>query len=253
MIAYRARGASTKDLIRARIAIGGYTGHAHLYDLPVSIGGRSATYLDAGMATNGEYLMTRHGVLFIVLGEAPSKGKCHPGSCKSPPPGPWIAPAYVVKALGGVPSVGPRDLANPTAAMKPNGAATISRMTRDLNRPLREAWIVEAVRTPIGRYGGALAERPARRPGRRGPARPRRPRRLDPALIEDVILGCANQAGEDNRNVARMALLLAGFPVEVGGLTVNRLCGSGSRRSTPPPMRSPSATATCSSPAASSR
>ena len=50
---------------------------------------------------------------------------------------------------------------------------------------------------------------------------------IDPALIEDVILGCANQAGEDNRDVARMALLLAGLPVEVGGLTVNRLCGSG--------------------------
>ena len=50
---------------------------------------------------------------------------------------------------------------------------------------------------------------------------------LDPAQVEDVILGCANQAGEDNRDVARMAVLLAGFPVEVGGLTVNRLCGSG--------------------------
>ena len=50
---------------------------------------------------------------------------------------------------------------------------------------------------------------------------------VDPALVEDVILGCANQAGEDNRDVARMALLLADFPVEVGGLTVNRLCGSG--------------------------
>jgi acetyl-CoA acetyltransferase len=50
---------------------------------------------------------------------------------------------------------------------------------------------------------------------------------LDPALIEDVILGCANGAGEDNRNVARMAVLLAGLPVTVGGLTVNRLCGSG--------------------------
>jgi 3-oxoadipyl-CoA thiolase len=100
-------------------------------------------------------------------------------------------------------------------------------MTRDLHRPLREAWIVEAVRTPIGRYGGALA---GVRPDdlaalviravvdRSG---------IDPALIEDVILGCANQAGEDNRNVARMALLLAGLPIEVGGLTVNRLCGSG--------------------------
>jgi 3-oxoadipyl-CoA thiolase len=100
-------------------------------------------------------------------------------------------------------------------------------MSRDQHRPLREAWIVEAVRTPIGRYGGALATvRPddlaavvlralVDRAG------------LDPALVEDVILGCANQAGEDNRDVARMALLLAGFPVEVGGLTVNRLCGSG--------------------------
>ncbi len=100
-------------------------------------------------------------------------------------------------------------------------------MTRDPHRPLREAWIVEAVRTPIGRYGGALASiRPddlaavtlravVDRAG------------VDPGLIEDVILGCANQAGEDNRDVARMALLLAGFPVEVGGLTVNRLCGSG--------------------------
>jgi 3-oxoadipyl-CoA thiolase len=100
-------------------------------------------------------------------------------------------------------------------------------MTRDLHRALREAWIIEAVRTPIGRYGGALA---GVRPDdlaalviravvdRSG---------IDPSLIEDVILGCANQAGEDNRNVARMALLLAGLPVEVGGLTVNRLCGSG--------------------------
>ncbi len=100
-------------------------------------------------------------------------------------------------------------------------------MTRDLRRPLREAWIVDAVRTPIGRYGGALAGvRPddlaalvlralVERTG------------LDPAVVEDVILGCANQAGEDNRNVARMALLLAGYPVEVAGLTVNRLCGSG--------------------------
>jgi len=100
-------------------------------------------------------------------------------------------------------------------------------MARDLYRPLREAWIVDAVRTPIGRYGGALASvRPddlaaiviravVDRTG------------IDPALIEDVVLGCANQAGEDNRNVARMAALLAGLPVEVAGQTVNRLCGSG--------------------------
>ncbi len=100
-------------------------------------------------------------------------------------------------------------------------------MGRDLHRPIREAWIVDAVRTPIGRYGGALADvRPddlaalviravIERSG------------IDPALVEDVILGCANQAGEDNRNVARMAVLLAGLPVEVAGQTVNRLCGSG--------------------------
>src|SRR6185503_9766117 len=100
-------------------------------------------------------------------------------------------------------------------------------MARDPGRPVREAWIVEAVRTPVGRYGGALASvRPddlaalALRAvvDRAG---------LDAGVVEDVILGCANQAGEDNRNVARMALLLAGFPVEVGGQTVNRLCGSG--------------------------
>jgi 3-oxoadipyl-CoA thiolase len=100
-------------------------------------------------------------------------------------------------------------------------------MTRQLDRPVREAWIVAALRTPFGRYGGALASvRPddlaatvisaiLERAG------------IDGGLVEDVILGCANQAGEDNRNVARMAALVAGLPVEVAGLTVNRLCGSG--------------------------
>ncbi|TAM79452.1 MAG: acetyl-CoA C-acyltransferase [Chloroflexota bacterium] len=100
-------------------------------------------------------------------------------------------------------------------------------MNRAADRPLREAWIVSAVRTPIGRYGGALSTvRPddlaalvivaaVERAG------------LPPERVEDVIMGCANQAGEDNRNVARMAALLAGLPVEVAGLTVNRLCGSG--------------------------
>ena len=100
-------------------------------------------------------------------------------------------------------------------------------MTRDLRRPLRDAWVIEAVRTPIGRYGGAFA---AVRPDDLAAAAIRavvERSGVDPALIEDVILGCANQAGEDNRDVARMALLLAGLPVEVGGLTVNRLCGSG--------------------------
>jgi 3-oxoadipyl-CoA thiolase len=92
---------------------------------------------------------------------------------------------------------------------------------------MREAWIVEAVRTPIGRYGGALA---GVRPDDLAAAVIRAVvdrSGIEPGLIEDVILGCANQAGEDNRDVARMALLLAGLPVEVAGLTVNRLCGSG--------------------------
>jgi 3-oxoadipyl-CoA thiolase len=100
-------------------------------------------------------------------------------------------------------------------------------MSRDLHRPLRDAWVVEAVRTPIGRYGGALA---SVRPDDLAAAAIRavvERSGIDAGLIEDVILGCANQAGEDNRDVARMALLLAGLPVEVGGLTVNRLCGSG--------------------------
>ena len=91
----------------------------------------------------------------------------------------------------------------------------------------REAFLVDGVRTPIGRYGGALS---AVRPDdlaahvvssllNRTP--------LDPTEIDDVILGCANQAGEDNRNVARMAVLLSGLPDSVPGTTINRLCGSG--------------------------
>src|SRR5262245_11309805 len=94
---------------------------------------------------------------------------------------------------------------------------TVRLVTRDLHRPLREAWVVAAVRTPIGRYGGALA---SVRPDDLAAAALRAVvdrSGIDPALIEDVILGCANQAGEDNRDVARMALLLAGLPVEVGG------------------------------------
>src|SRR5512146_2045256 len=93
--------------------------------------------------------------------------------------------------------------------------------------PETEAVIIDAVRTPVGNLGGALAAvRPddlaafilqvlVKRTG------------LDAALVEEVYLGCANQAGEDNRNVARMAALLAGLPVEVAGVTVNRLCASG--------------------------
>jgi len=93
---------------------------------------------------------------------------------------------------------------------------------------MTEAFIVDAVRTPIGRYGGALKDVraddlgaiPIRELMRRNPD-------VDWSAIDDVIYGCANQAGEDNRNVARMSALLAGLPQEVPGSTVNRLCGSG--------------------------
>jgi len=92
---------------------------------------------------------------------------------------------------------------------------------------MNEAYICAALRTPVGKHGGALA-------GVRADDLAAIPIKavversgIDPLAIDDVILGCTNQAGEDNRNVARMALLLAGLPVEVPGQTVNRLCGSG--------------------------
>jgi len=92
---------------------------------------------------------------------------------------------------------------------------------------MRDALIVSAVRTPVGRAGGALAD--VRADDLAAVAVRGAVDRVsfDPAGLDDVILGCTNQAGEDNRNVARMAALLAGFPVEVPGQTVNRLCGSG--------------------------
>src|ERR1041384_7174998 len=92
---------------------------------------------------------------------------------------------------------------------------------------MRDALIVSAVRTPVGRAGGALAD--VRADDLAAVAVRGAVDRVsfDPARLDDVILGCTNQAGEDNRNVARMAALLAGFPVEVPGQTVNRLCGSG--------------------------
>ena len=100
-------------------------------------------------------------------------------------------------------------------------------MTRAFDRRTREAWIVSAVRTPVGRYGGALARvRPDDLAAVAIKAAVERSN-VDPNEFEDVILGCANQAGEDNRNVARMSALLAGLPVEIAGQTVNRLCGSG--------------------------
>ncbi len=92
---------------------------------------------------------------------------------------------------------------------------------------MKEAWIVDAVRTPIGRHGGALAQV---RPDDLGAVvlKALLQRTGVPASdVEDVYMGCANQAGEDNRNVARTSLLLAGFPEDVPGCTVNRLCGSG--------------------------
>lgn len=92
---------------------------------------------------------------------------------------------------------------------------------------MEQAFICDAIRTPFGRYGGVLAavraDDLAAIPLK---ALVERNRKVDWDAIEDVIYGCANQAGEDNRNVARMALLLAGLPVEVPGATVNRLCGS---------------------------
>jgi 3-oxoadipyl-CoA thiolase len=92
----------------------------------------------------------------------------------------------------------------------------------------RDVFLCDAVRTPIGRYGGALAKVraddlaaiPLRALVARNPG-------VDWEALDEVVLGCANQAGEDNRNIARMALLLAGLPVGVPGVTVNRLCGSG--------------------------
>ena len=93
---------------------------------------------------------------------------------------------------------------------------------------MSQAFICDAARTPIGRYGGALAAvRPDDLAAIPLAALLKRNPTLEPAAIEEVLLGCANQAGEDNRNVARMAVLLAGLPVAVPGATVNRLCGSG--------------------------
>jgi acetyl-CoA acyltransferase len=91
----------------------------------------------------------------------------------------------------------------------------------------QRVFVVDAVRTPIGRYGGALS---AVRPDDLAAlvlGQLQQRSQLDPAEVDEVVLGCANQAGEDNRNIARMALLLAGFPDAVPGHTVNRLCASG--------------------------
>src|SRR5512139_2296398 len=96
-----------------------------------------------------------------------------------------------------------------------------------LEESMTEAVIIDAIRTPVGALGGSLA---TMRPDDLAALVIKeivKRNDLDPALVEEVFLGCANQAGEDNRNIARMSALLAGLPVEVGGVTVNRLCASG--------------------------
>jgi 3-oxoadipyl-CoA thiolase len=93
---------------------------------------------------------------------------------------------------------------------------------------MKTAYIIDILRTPIGKYGGALASvRPDDLLAHAIKTLMSRNHSIDQQLIEDVIAGAANQSGEDNRNVARMALLLAGLPVHIGGVTVNRLCASG--------------------------
>ncbi|MCE1243104.1 3-oxoadipyl-CoA thiolase [Oryzomicrobium sp.] len=97
-----------------------------------------------------------------------------------------------------------------------------------MNHSASQAYICDAIRTPIGRYGGALSGVRADDLGAMPmQALMERNAKVDWAAVDDVIYGCANQAGEDNRNVARMSALLAGLPVDVPGTTVNRLCGSG--------------------------
>ncbi|MDX5443112.1 MAG: hypothetical protein LPJ89_04940 [Hymenobacteraceae bacterium] len=93
---------------------------------------------------------------------------------------------------------------------------------------MQTAYILDIVRTPVGKFGGTLASvRPDDLAAHVIKELMKRNPQIDPTQIEDVIFGAANQAGEDNRNVARMALLLAGLPIEIGGVTVNRLCASG--------------------------
>jgi 3-oxoadipyl-CoA thiolase len=119
----------------------------------------------------------------------------------------------------------PRDLHRPVrrAALQPLAC----RPFPGSNTPVPDAFITAAVRTPIGRAGGILADVRPDDLAAAAIAGLVRAAALPVDRIEDVIFGCANQAGEDNRNVARMAALLAGLPIEVPGQTVNRLCGSG--------------------------
>ena len=109
---------------------------------------------------------------------------------------------------------------------------------------MADVYLLDAVRTPIGRHGGALAGvRPDDLAAHALKSLVERSPDLEPERIEDVIFGDANQAGEDNRNVARMAVLLAGLPTSIPGATVNRLCGSGMEATAAgQPRRSRSAT-----------
>src|ERR1700732_274008 len=136
----------------------------------------------------------------------------------------------------------------------PHPAAAVSQRERKASI-MAEAFLCDAVRTPIGRYAGALAKvrtddlaavplkaLMARNPG------------VDWSKLDEVYFGCANQAGEDNRNVARMALLLAGLPDHIPGITINRLCAPrGSMPSAPPGARSAPARSISRLPAASNR
>lgn len=102
------------------------------------------------------------------------------------------------------------------------------RLTLAMENDMKDVYICDGIRTPIGRYGGGLASVraddlaaiPLKALKERNPS-------LDLSQVDDVILGCANQAGEDNRNIARMALLVADYPIDIAGCTINRLCGSG--------------------------
>ena len=91
---------------------------------------------------------------------------------------------------------------------------------------MREAVVIDAVRTPVGRFCGALKDVRSDDLAALCISEVAKRNNLDTSKVEDVLIGCSNQAGDDNRNVGRMALLLAGFPVDVAGQTINRLCGS---------------------------
>ena len=128
----------------------------------------------------------------------------------------------------GLPTTGPLPTENPEEPVSTSSPDALEKphLTRVL--PMRDAFICDFARTPIGRYGGALASLRTDDLAAH-PLRVLKDRNggVDWNAVDEVIYGCANQAGEDNRNVARMAALLAGLPAEVPGSTINRLCGSG--------------------------